>query len=539
MKVRSGSLIGFSLVTALLSGLLLFSACENNQTKPSASKDGSVSFSWLINYDWFSPPNNWGADVVSAWLKQERKLDIEWLSPMGAGDSRLNLMIATNELPDVINLDHGELVDQLIDAGTLLPIDDYLDQMPNLRRWAGKLNLELLRYKDGKIYQFPNWYINPDKKQGNGSAAWAINTRIYKELNSPPLLTFEDLDKYLDLVKAKYPDIIPLEPCEGNQASILMYLGQDVNMVNHLANALGTPQNGKFSRVFEDPRVRDTFVRMSRYFRNGLVSQDAFTQSRDQVMEKLINARVAVVASQDAEIIGRANRQNTIGEDLYEVIWPIAKKGIDASQVKISSYNTRGWNANVFTKKAADRLGSILKHLDWLTGEEGQRVLCYGPPGYFWDKFDEEGIPFWNSRYQNASSAEREQARLFNWNWVGNTSWVDIGKAVANKRMAVEHQDQMTRWQGDIIWKTSRDEKEFGYNNPPADSELGMINTMILDIYDEARTYSVFANSDAQVLSILDQAQIDMNQIGYDKYLDYHNSAWAQKKAQVEALEEK
>lgn len=528
-------------ITLALAAVLLLVSCNGRAGDKRNNAEGAekqkLSFSWFIVYDWFSPPNAWGADPVSGWLKDNKNVDIDWVSSGGASADRLQLMIATEDLPDVICMERGPAVGKLIESDMILPLDPYLDKMPNLMEWAGRENIEQLRHSDGKLYVFPNWYINPKMDSGNGSTGWAVNTIIYDELGRPPLKTLDDLEKYLFLVKASHPDMVPMEVCDGFQIAPLVFRAQDENMFDYMSYALGTPEKGEFTYVFKDPKVINTYIFLSRLFRNKLITQDAFTQTRDQVVEKLTNGRVAVVSSYDITgIVGDANNNNSISPDLYDVLWPPVADGVNPDKVTLSGYSTIGWNVNVFSVKAEDRLEEILSYMDWLTGPDGQRILSYGPPGYFWDEMDSNGIPFWNDKYEKASGAERLAAQTFKWNWVGNTSWVDLGKVAANKRLPFDQQDKMIRWQGNVLWKTVRNENEFAFTRPADDSEVGMIGTMMLDLYEEAQIYAVFADSDAKVISILDEYHEEMLKYGYDEYLAAYTDLWQEQLKKLEKI---
>lgn len=58
-----------------------------------------------------------------------------------------------------------------------------------------------------------------------GNGGYAVNNKIYKELGSPKLETFDDLYAYLKLVKEKYPDIIPFEVGMLGQGIDFLYAG--------------------------------------------------------------------------------------------------------------------------------------------------------------------------------------------------------------------------------------------------------------------------------------------------------------------------
>ncbi len=520
MKILNLLVIGIALVAVTLTG------CADKKGQALKTDTERLAFAWYVNYDWWSPPNAWGKDPVSEYLQSDKKLDITWGTPSGSGADKLNLMIASGDLPDIITMDRGATVTKMIEAGLLLPLDPYLDKMPNLKKYVGNINIELLRHTDGKLYTFPNWYLNPDSTSGNGSAAWAVNSKIYNELKRPSLATYEDLEAYLLLVKQQYPDIIPMEACDGFQAADLVYLGEDIGLHNYFSMVLGTPENGEFTPVFKDPRVRDSLLYLRELFAKNLITKDAFTQTRDQVMEKLVNGRVAVTTVWDISMLRTANSLSKVQDNLYEIVWPPVKKGIDSSKVTLSTFSTLGWNVNVFTKNSADRIERILETLDWLTGEEGQIALCYGPKGYFWDELDEFGYPKWNATYEKATQAVRDEARTFMWNWVGNTSWVDTSKVIANRRIPLEQQDIFIKYQGDIVWKTSRAANDMAYDRAAPDSDVGIIETIARDIFDETKVRVVFAKSAYEAKTILDEAQAELDANGYQQYLAFNTNSW-------------
>jgi len=165
-----------------------------------------LEFTLYGNYDWYTMPK-WGADETTAWVKENKKVNITEIPNGGNTVQKLNTMIASGDLPDVIWGERGADVERLREAGLLVPLDDYIEKYPNLKKWLDPKAMNMLRSPDGKLYQFPNWYTN----RPNGNAGWVVNKKIYKELGSPKLETTDDLYNYLKLVKEKYPDVIPLE----------------------------------------------------------------------------------------------------------------------------------------------------------------------------------------------------------------------------------------------------------------------------------------------------------------------------------------
>ncbi|MEK3671585.1 MULTISPECIES: extracellular solute-binding protein [unclassified Paenibacillus] len=479
-----------------------------------------VTFSYYSNYDW-DTTEQWGADSTTRWIADTLKVNMTPVQSSGAAETKFSTMIASGSLPDVIMTDRGASVERLRQGGMLVALDDYLDKYPNLKNNAGEATLGMLRSDDGKLYQFPNWYTSSP----NGNGGWIINKKIYKELGSPKLETFDDLYAYLKLVKEKYSDVVPLEVGAKGRGIDTMYGGWAENKP-YLTRA--NPVGNELKPIFEDPIFIENMQYASKLFRDKLISQDVFTQTGDQINEKLKTGRVAVYVDGDVVNPGRGADgalKATDPEAGYEIIWPIHKAGLDATKITPNNYNSLGWNVLVITKNAKDP-EAIFSYLDWLTGEEGQRIINFGRKGLYWDETDADGVPILNAGGLSTEQAGKDKERIGRFNWVGNTTFIDQTKAKMDAQLPADKQNWTTLAQQKVTWKTSRNFTEFVNLDPLPDSEEGTIATAVNDIYQEAFAKTLYAKSDEEVLSLINQANEDASKAGYGKLLAYQTERW-------------
>ncbi|CAM3477663.1 extracellular solute-binding protein [Marinicrinis lubricantis] len=485
-----------------------------------------VEFSFYGNYDWYTMPE-WGGDKATAWIKENMKVNIEAINSGGNAAQKLNTMIASNELPDVIWMERGADVEKLRAAGMLVPYDDYLEKYPNLKEWLGEEGLNMLRSPDGKVYQFPNWYTN----QPNGNAGYVVNKKIYEELGSPKLETTEDFYNYLTMVKENYPDVVPFDPylAKEGQGLDVLYSAFAENHPNIYVGIRGVPNGDQLTSIFTDPVFRESTQFASRLFREKLMSQDAFTQTLDQIKEKVNTGRVAVIASASPTEVGMEGHIQLTAQDPdagYFMIWPIHKEGLDKNKIFTGTYNKLGWNVSVITKAAEDP-EKIFAFLDWYTGPEGQRVIFWGPEGEYWDSVDEDGAPIFTEKYiSDNEGLSKLQGITTNFQWNGNTVYIDTSKAKYEMTLPEDQRNWATRWQSEITWKTQADATEFINLDPMPDSEEGIIQQTVEDIFLEARAKALYAKSDEEVLEILDQAEKDAQAAGYDSLLQFKTAKW-------------
>ena len=115
------------------------------------------------------------------------------------------MLIASDEYPDYIDSDDMSL---LVDAGALIPLDDYIDQYPEFKeKWFTEDEWEKFRQPDGHIYwinQFGNIYGEEKATTHNDEAFW-IQTRVLEWAGYPEIHT---MDQYFDLIE-KYNEANP------------------------------------------------------------------------------------------------------------------------------------------------------------------------------------------------------------------------------------------------------------------------------------------------------------------------------------------
>ncbi|WP_088548296.1 extracellular solute-binding protein [Paenibacillus aquistagni] len=550
MRVKKSLLL--TIITVLMSVSFL-AACSSNNTSNESASEGSSSkpetktttsdkyelgkepleFTFYGHYDWYTMPQ-WGDDEGSKWIQDNKKVNIKAISSGGNAAQKLNTMISTNDLPDVIWLDRASDLERLRQAGMLVPLDEYFDKYPNLKEWLGDKGANILRAEDGHLYGFPNWYTS----QPNGNAGYVVNKKYYTELGSPKLETTDDLYNYLKLVKEKYPNVIPYQPhlAKDGQGMDILYSAFKEN--DHKYPGMrAVPEGDKLTSIFTDPAFREAMQYTAKLFRERLITQDAFTQTLDQIEESVMTGNVAVFASASPTEIAMKAHAGLAASDPnggYFMIWPVHKEGLDKDKIFPGTYTTLGWNVAVITK-AAENPEAIYAFLDWYTGPEGQTINFWGPEGKYWKGYEDDGItPKFTEEYVTDAAGLAEYQQLStNLAWVGNTVFADRTKAKFEDSLPEEERNWSTRWQSEVTWKTQSNATEFISLNPLPDSEEGMIQQRVEDIYQLARTQAVYAKSDEEVISILDKAQADAAAAGYDKLLEFKTKKWEENKKKI------
>lgn len=274
--------------------------------------------------------------------------DVEWLGGQ-MPEEKIRNMIRTGEFPDFIN--GGDASSLLIEAGALVPIEDYLDDYPHLYNYLTPQQWESLRKEDGHIYYIPPFGVIQGKNTQtmlSGEAFW-IQKRVLEWAGFPQVKT---LDDYFELLSS-YLEANPGTNGEENIGfEILCDDWRYFCLENPPMFLAGYPNEGC---AVVDPKtqkasVYDTIPEAKQYYRKlcdayhqGVIDPETFTLSYSQYLAKISSGNVLGFVDQYWEFMDAQNELNAAGrEDRTYVPLPItANEGIEGQ------YNCTEINLNV------------------------------------------------------------------------------------------------------------------------------------------------------------------------------------------------
>lgn len=226
------------------------------------------------------------------------KVKETWLTGQTAEEA-VGTLIAGGEYPDFI--DGGDAMQQLYDAGALVPLDEYLDDYPNIKGFFTDQEWDQLRQDDGHIYwiqQFGNIKGEEKTCTHNDEAFW-IQTRVLKWANYPKITT---MDQYFDLLE-KYNEANPTmeDGTENIPYTILCDDWRYFCLENAPEFLDGYPNDGS---VIVDPTSKKIidynttatakayFQKLNTEYQKGVIDPESFTQTYDEYIAKLSTGRV-------------------------------------------------------------------------------------------------------------------------------------------------------------------------------------------------------------------------------------------------------
>ena len=196
----------------------------------------------------------------------------------------------------------------LVDAGALVPLDDYIDQYPEFKEtWFTEAEWEKHRQADGHIYwinPFGNSKGEPTATTHNDEAFW-IQVRVLEWAGYPVIETMDDYFKVIEDYMAANPT---MEDGTPNMAYTILCEDWRYFCLENAGQFLaGYPNDGsvivnKETMTIEDYNVsEDTikyFKKLNEEYKKGFVDPESFTQTYDEYIAKLSTGRVLGMVDQ-------------------------------------------------------------------------------------------------------------------------------------------------------------------------------------------------------------------------------------------------
>lgn len=375
-------------------------AAEVQEEKGSADEANDE----VVTLKVFSMPSNtsglaegWWADI----LREKVGVELEILPSGNEGEQKLQALMASGELPDIVVFKDYKSVENAVAGDMLLAYDDYKELLPNLYANAEK---SLRYYADnvsdgkGKSYSVGTMIVNSLPTKGSMNWGPYLRYDLYKQIGAPAVKTSDD---YLDILKQMH-EIYPVN--EDGQKVYAFSLWSDwdnrrMALGDLLGNINGTSYDicgdfqelnvltNELTSILDENSWYQKTIRLY-YEANqmGLLDPDSMTQRFDDATGKAGAGRTLFSwwgwATGGFDTTERQNQG-------------VGFKPVEAENVKILHQGLapigKSWAISV--SKATKYPEQAMKFIDFYFSEEANMLLYNGLQGVTWD-IDENGKPY-------------------------------------------------------------------------------------------------------------------------------------------------
>lgn len=412
-------------------------------TGSSGPDDTAEHYEFDAYYSYQGSVKPWGEDAASKYMNEKFNITVNYSCPEADADSRLNLMISSDDLPDVVILDRNANWLKLINLGKLVDVNTLKYDGCSFDEDILESTQKLLSVNGG-LYGIPNW---ARKGATGGNMSWMVNHDVYEQLGSPELKTLEDLHQFMLDAKEKGVKT-------SDDQSIFPWLPRNddngFNTVSAIYRSYGNPNlvDTYWSQADNDIKLAvydDNYIAAlklaNQWYKEGLFPETTYTDSTDQYTEKLSNGRAAVLYydfSQDDTTHFRTLLQEKDGNTYDLLGWELkdspiypAAEGVD--WVYGEEGGTVGWNVNCITTKA-ENPQRIFDLYSWMLTKDGSINMMYGPEGGLWEGKDDEGNPILKKPEEELTSDEKNAAGCWFWSQPAHSDNVDLTKYAVNEQ---------------------------------------------------------------------------------------------------------
>jgi putative aldouronate transport system substrate-binding protein len=419
-------ILGLVLVFALL---ITFSACgdttapqntgmaetDKPSTQPSASASSSAEVAESQEpmepavLQVLSLPSNTSGLIQNWWtaiLKERIKIELEVLPAGDQGEQKLQAMMSSGELPDIVVFKSKKQVEDAVMADMLLDLDAHLDKIPNIVKHA---SVALQYYRDsassgkGRAYAVPS-RVGPGEVGEELNWGPFLRWDLYKALGSPKITTLED---YLPLLKQMqdmesknadgqkvyafqlWNDWDGIQMHQATQPAVLSGIDAG-DMLGGSLPFMEVDFNSGSTKSILDPDSQ--YIRALKFYyqanQMGLVDPDSLTQRFDAALAKVEQGRCLFSwwpwFSGGFDTLERTNAESFRG---FRPVLP-------------DDYKAFWWGNNPVGEPWSFAIGAsskepeaALRLLDFMYSPDALMELFNGPRGLTWD-VDTQGKPY-------------------------------------------------------------------------------------------------------------------------------------------------
>ena len=533
MKSKTLSkILSFTVVTAVTVSML--SGCGKKNTNTNAQSDNKpqtvsadepgwekntspITLDWYMNFSWFQ--GKWGQDEISKYIAEKTGVNVNFIVPAGNENEKLNTMIASGKLPDILTLDwYDDGIKKLLEGDLLQPLNKLAEQYdPYFFKIASKQTLDWYAQPDGNVYGYPNFSTSPDDykeiKDLTSNQMFLVKKDMYEALGNPDMTTPEGFLNALKAAKEKFPTVNgqPLIPLGAKEFSD----GGNDSFEGYLQNLLAIP-NEKDGKLY-DRNTDPEYTRWLKTFRKanelGLMSKDIFTDKRSQIEEKVGQGRYFAMLYQMSDM--GTPQQALFDKDPNSVY--IAVDGPMNSKKdtpKLGGPSISGWTLTLISKSCKDPQRAI-QFMTYLMSEEGQHDMYFGKKGVHWDTVN--GKDQYLPEVQKVFDASKDN---FNKQYGG----VDIYWMLANDNILKPWKpENKAPFKQPYDWTIGKVVSYAQYNdiNPPSSSKEGIVQKKVSAKWGTLLPKMILAKSDEDIDKYISEYEAEKQKQGYDQVVNY------------------
>lgn len=375
-------------------------------TQPPIVSDKPIEITMMINDN---PTYPWNPDwLILNEIKKRTNVTINATAvPAMNYTDKFNLIMNTGNIPDLL-VPSGDWYVYALN-GKVLPVSDYMSQLPNMTAEMNKLNCAQ-EYQNTQLIDNKNYTLPVFTESQIYTCGLVVRKDIMTKLNLQDPKNFDDLYNVLVKMKEYDPKSYPMTGFYGCDM-LFWFLGRSFNSFSiggwsSLGEVTYDLTQEKYVSAMTSPTFQTILIYLNKLYKDGLLDPELFTQDVDQWTQKITTGKsfVAYDWTDQNSDINTAGKNTDPAFDFENVMDPIGP-GVENNMY----VNTNITSRFIMPSSVAEKpyFNELLKFADWLFySDEGTTLSNWGVEGTTFQK-DSNGKLAWAPNY--TSSKEYQQ----------------------------------------------------------------------------------------------------------------------------------
>jgi len=478
---------------------------------------------------------------IDEFLLEEFNIKITRINYDSDRDERLNLMLATNDYPEILDCIKDDQLRKWASLGKLIDLHPLVQEYgPNILSNMGEDLYKRFIDEDGKVYGLPDGYGIL------GVLGFGAQVRLdwYKEIGSPKFSTPDEYYEVLKQMVAKHPTnengekVYALSDYIGGYGYTRPY----TRLSGYWGLKWDWKENpdGTMTYWLNTDEGLEYTKWLNKVYREGYLDPDSFTMKYEDWAARMANNRVAGSLVRVWECMGAGHEtwQKLLGDEWNDDMRfvPYVMKDPEAENAYLNGLSPMGWGYTAVTDHCKQP-EAIMKLFDYMNTPMGTRVFGWGVPNKEYSVWNFEGptVDDWSFNEKvkqdciNGALDWDKMTQLGYWKYqmvmpdkpfpdgttYGFDSCPEIKKA--NKWLAFKDETLAS-----TIW----DRSAMNAIKWPADNPATTIRAQIIDICDAGFAQAVMSKTEAECEANFYKMRERAIQAGLETYEQYFSEQY-------------
>ena len=379
-----------------------------------AMADGPVKLTWFVDVPSFVfNSEGWGMDRMTAEITEKFGIEIEFIVAADNSGSQLATLISAEDYPDLItveglwNTDRTNLLKQMAEAELLSSYNDLAAAYLNEEEWKNFRSDIIAWYalSDGETYSYPNYgYSTDDLQKGKGlvpNRCIVVRADMLAQLGyETSKLVDVKADEFLDMCERAVNELGTYNGL--NVIGMQLYEGgsEAADIISQYFAKPWETEDGKYYDDWTAGANKETYAFLNEAYRRGLITDANYSDTRDQVREKIASGRVFALIAAPQDFAPQFASLYDSDPNAYYV--PIVVRNANGDDPTLTDIS--GWGYLQTAVSASNKAPEqTIKLISWLLSDEGAIQMNKGWEGEQW-QWEEDGTISYLDSWKQAAN---------------------------------------------------------------------------------------------------------------------------------------